>query len=141
MHLEQHGVAAAHRARRASSDVGRERQRRMRHRQQRLRVARRVGLAERELRRERERGGPLQAGLDAERARRGVGADDVVRIDEGDRRRRSAVAAASVAAKVSSDSNGRCRAIQSRRSAKEDARRVIAEDAEATQAKSTKVAA
>jgi hypothetical protein len=37
---------------------------------QRLGVARRVGLAEREVRRERERGGALETGLDAERARR-----------------------------------------------------------------------
>ena len=55
-------------------------------RQHRLGIACRIGLADREPRRERERGRPLQPRLDALRLRGRVGGRDAVLIDEGDRR-------------------------------------------------------
>ena len=85
----------------------------MRDRLQRLRIAHRVGLAEDELRRERQRGGALLPRLDAERARAALALTMLVRIDQRERQLAAASAAASVAANDSSDSSGRCRPIQS----------------------------
>ncbi len=95
LHLEQHRVGRGARLqRRLQGDAGRERQRRMRHRQQRQGIAVRVGLAEDDLRRQRQGGRALQPRLDAERARRGIGADDAMRLEQGDRPLRPALVAA-----------------------------------------------
>jgi hypothetical protein len=59
-------------------DRGREGQRRVHHRLQRLRVTRGIGLAQQQLGRQRQRGGALQAGLDAGVCRRGVDGLDPV---------------------------------------------------------------
>jgi hypothetical protein len=95
LHLEQHRVGGGARCqRRLERDAGRERQRGMRHRQQGQGIAARIGLAEDDLRRERQRGGALQPRLDAERLGRGIGADDAMRFEQGDRPLARALAAA-----------------------------------------------
>ena len=87
LHLEQHGVGGSARlARRLERDVRREGERGVRDRQHGLGIARRIGLAEDDARRQRERGGALQPRLDALRQRRRVGGRDAMLVDQRDRR-------------------------------------------------------
>ena len=86
LHLEQHGVISFIAMAMRHRDLGRESERGMRHRQQGALVARGIGLPENDARRERQRGRAFQPRLDAERARRGIGGRDAMRIDERDRR-------------------------------------------------------
>ena len=59
----------------------------MGHRAQRLRIAHRIGLAEAQLRRQRQRGGAFQAGLDAELQCHAVDGRDAVGIEQRQRQR------------------------------------------------------
>ena len=81
--LEQHRVRRRIGiTRRLDHHARRESERGMRHRLERLGVAHPVGPAEHELRRERERGRPLQPRLDTQRLRRGVDADDALGVHQ-----------------------------------------------------------
>ena len=86
LHFHQHMVLMrACSVLRRQRDGGREGERGMRDARQRLRITRRIGLAEAQLRRQRERGAALEPRLHAELLRRSIRARDHVRIEQGDR--------------------------------------------------------
>ena len=86
LHVEQHGMGRnGGVCGRLDGHAGRETQRHMGHGHQRLRITRRMGLAQNQVRRKRQRGGALEAGLDAQGLGRRVGADDAARVHQRQR--------------------------------------------------------